>query len=104
MTRLAFLTGWNWRCLRFTIAFWLKRRQRQWRQLHRLCGKCHIQETEAAEKLLGRFSFANSFLRLYPSEKRTCFQGRMLDFDACSVRTYSETHVKSSGQRVFCVA
>src|SRR6476661_1620815 len=55
MTRLAFPTGWSLRCLRFTIAFWLKRRHRQWRQPHRLCGKYHIQETEAAEKFSAVF-------------------------------------------------
>src|SRR5260221_12073584 len=36
MTRLAFQTGWNWRCLRFTIVFWRKQRQHQLRwQLRR---------------------------------------------------------------------
>src|ERR1044071_6113328 len=104
MTRLVFLTGWNWRCSPSITGSWPKRQQRQWRQPRHQQGKRPIQETEAAEKLLGRFSFLNSFLRLYPSEKRTCFQGQILDFDACTVRTYSETHVKSSGERVCCVA
>src|SRR5579859_497719 len=104
MTRLASLTGWSLRCSQFTIAYWLKRRLHQWRQPRHRQGKRPIPETDAAEKLLGRFSFVNSFLRLYSSEKRTYFQRRILDFDACTVRTYSERHVKSSGQRVFCVA
>ena len=67
----------------FTIhhRIWRKRQQRQWRQRDTGGAISSISKKLKRPRIfLGRFSFVNRFLRLYPSEKRTCSQGQILDF------------------------
>jgi hypothetical protein len=55
---LAYLTGWNWRCLPSITEFWQKRQQLQWQRLRRR-GKFFKQvEFNGSDKSRSHFLFA----------------------------------------------